>query len=152
MNSVRPRSSLLIIVLTFAVGVSACKSSSQSTVVVEVPAGSQWVDTGIDLNGKPIEIKYQSGNWSTDGKDSNLTDGEGQMPTKEDWRDVIPHLLVPQMPLGCMVGKTNETTFFVGNTYEGNPGVGRLYLSINENPAAFADNTGTLKVEVKILN
>ena len=143
---------MLTVVLALTVGVSACQSASQPTVVVEVPAGSQWVDTGIDLNGKQIEIKYQSGNWSTDGNEANRTDGEGLMPSKEDWRDVIPHLIAPNMPVGALVGKTNDGPFFVGNTYEGNPGAGRLYLSINEKPTAFADNSGALKVEVKILN
>jgi hypothetical protein len=54
------------------------------------------------------------------------------------------------MPLGSLVGKTVEDPFFVGNSYEGSPATGRLYLSVNDRPDSYADNNGSIRVVVTI--
>jgi hypothetical protein len=133
--------------------ISSCaKSGSRPEVVLEIQARTTWVDTGLDVTSKTIRIKYESGTWSNDGAESHFCDGEGFIPEGKDFRDVIPKLLVQNAPLGALVGRTNGDPFFVGNTYEDRPGEGRLYLSMNEKPDSFDDNTGSLRVVVSILD
>ena len=150
---------LSVLILMFALGVigvavsSSCRQSrSQQTVVLDVSAQSMWVDTGLDVSNKTIRIKYESGTWSNDGAESHFTDGEGFIPESQDFRDVLPKLLVPNAPLGALVGRTNGDPFFVGNSYEARPGDGHLYLSINDRPDSFDDNAGSLRIVVSVLD
>jgi len=133
--------------------VSSCRQSrSHQTVVVDIPARSMWVDTGVDVANKTIQIKYESGTWSNDGAESHFCDGEGFIPEGKDFRDVIPKLVVQNAPLGALIGRTNGEPFFVGNTYEDHPGEGRLSLSINDKPDSFDDNAGSLRIVVSVLD
>ena len=150
---------LSILTVMFALGVvgvaliSSCRQSrSPQKVVVNIPAKSTWVDTGVDVTNKTIQIKYESGTWSNDGAESHFCDAEGFIPESQDFRDVIPKLLVPNAPLGALVGRTNGEPFFVGNTYEDRPGEGHLYLSINDKPDSFDDNAGSLRIVVTVLD
>jgi hypothetical protein len=119
--------------------------------VLEIPAQTMWFETGVDVTNKTIQIKYQSGTWSNNGAESNFCDGEGFIPEGNDFRDVIPKLLVTNAPLGALVGRTSGEPFFVGNTYEGHPAEGRLFLSINERPDSFEDNAGSVRIVVSVL-
>jgi hypothetical protein len=148
-----------ILILMFAMGVvgvvliSSCRQSrSLRKVVVNIPANIMWVDTGLDVTNKTIQIKYESGTWSNDGAESHFCDGEGFIPESQDFRDVLPKLLVPNAPLGALVGRTGGEPFFVGNTYEDRPGDGHLYLSINDRPDSFGDNAGSLRIVVTVLD
>jgi hypothetical protein len=150
---------LRVFVLMFAlvaVGVATLSSCSRSrshkTVVLDIPARTVWVDTGLDVTNKTIQIKYESGTWSNDGAESHFCDGEGFIPDGKDFRDVIPKLLVTNAPLGALVGRAGGQPFFVGNTYEDRPGEGRLYLSINEKPDSFDDNAGSIRIAVSVLD
>ena len=148
------------LMLTFALGVvvgvaalSSCRQSrSHQKVVLDISARSLWVDTGLDVTNKTIQIKYETGTWSNDGAESHFCDGEGFIPESQDFRDVLPKLIVPSAPLGALVGRTNGDPFFVGNTYEGRPGDGHLFLSINDKPDSFDDNAGSIRIEVSILD
>ena len=132
---------------------SSCnRSSSQQKVVLEIPGRAMWFDTGLDVTNKAIQIKYESGTWSNDGAETHFCDGEGFIPEGQDFRDVIPKLLVTNAPLGALVGRTNGEPFFVGNTYEDRPGEGRLYLSMNEKPDSFDDNAGSVRITVSVLD
>ena len=131
---------------------SACQSQTHRGVVIEIPAKTMWVDTGLDVTNKTVRIKYESGTWSNDGVESHFCDGEGFIPEAQDFRDVIPKLLVTNAPLGALIGKTNGDPFFVGNTYENRPGAGHLYLSINDKPDSFDDNAGSLRIVVTLLD
>ena len=148
-----------VLMLMFALSVvgiavlSSCRESrSHQKVVLDISARSKWVDTGLDVSNKTIQIKYESGTWSNDGAESHFTDGEGFIPESQDLRDVLPKLLVPNAPLGALVGRTNGDPFFVGNTYEDRPGDGHLYLSINDKPDSFDDNAGSLRIVVSVLD
>ena len=148
-----------VLVFTFALGVigvvvlSSCRQSrSHQTVVLDISARSIWVDTGLDVSNKTIQIKYESGTWSNDGAESHFCDGEGFIPESQDFRDVLPKLIVPNAPLGALVGRTSGDPFFVGNTYEERPGDGHLYLSINDKPDSFDDNAGSLRIVVSVLD
>jgi hypothetical protein len=133
--------------------VSSCRQSrSTHKVVLNIPANNMWFDTGLDVTNKIIQIKYESGTWSNDGVESHFCDGEGFIPESQDFRDVLPNLLVPNAPLGAMVGRTSGEPFFVGNTYEDRPGDGHLYLSINDRPDSFDNNAGSLRVVVTVLD
>ena len=131
--------------------VASCRQSPRG-VVLDIPAKSMWVDTGLDVTNKTIRIKYESGTWSNDGVESHFCDGEGFIPEAQDFRDVIPKLLVTNAPLGAMVGKTSGEPFFIGNSYEARAGEGRLYLSINDKPDSFDDNAGSLRIVVTMLD
>ena len=128
------------------------QSRSEHKVVLDIPARTIWVDTGLDVSNKTIRIKYESGTWSNDGAESHFCDGEGFIPESQDFREVLPKLIVPNAPLGALVGRTNGDPFFVGNTYEERPGDGHLYLSINDKPDSFDDNAGSLRIVVSVLD
>jgi hypothetical protein len=155
----RSKIGLGVLMLMFAVGVfgvsvtSSCRQSrSHPAVLLDIPARSMWVDTGLDVTNKTIQIKYESGTWSNDGAESHFCDGEGFIPESQDFRDLLPKLLVPNAPLGALVGRTSGEPFFVGNTYEDRPGQGRLYLSINDKPDSFYDNAGSIRIAVSVLD
>jgi hypothetical protein len=120
--------------------------------MLDISARSKWVDTGLDVSNKTIQIKYESGTWSNDGAESHFCDGEGFIPESQDFRDVLPKLIMPNVPLGALVGRTSGGPFFVGNTYEERPGDGHLYLSINDRPDSFDDNAGSLRIVVSVLD
>gem|GEM_PF-1949372 len=153
----RSKMGLRVLVLVFAIGVvgisttSSCRKQPPA-VRVEIPAGSMWFDTGLDLTNKTIQIKYESGTWSNDGAESHFCDGEGFIPESQDFRDLLPKLLVPNAPLGALVGRTNGEPFFVGNTYEGRPGEGHLFLSINDKSDSFSDNAGSIRIAIRVLD
>src|SRR5262245_37143473 len=155
MNSATKQRALMLmrcLIVFAAVAMPACRQSQQKGVVLEISAQTLWVDTGVDVTNKNVRIKYESGNWSNDGKESHFCDGEGFIPEPEDFRDLIPKLALSNAPLGSLIGKTNGEPFFVGNSYEGHPGDGTLHLSINDNPNSFGDNAGALRVVVTVLD
>ena len=144
---------MIALCLICVAALSSCsRSRSHPSVVVDVPARNAWVDTGLDVTNKTIQVKYVSGTWSNDGVESHFCDGEGFIPEAKDFREVIPKLLVQNAPLGALIGKTNGEPFFVGNTYENRPGEGHLYLSINDKPDSFDDNAGSLRIVVTVLD
>ena len=154
MNSHDTRRGLICIVglIAIATATTACRSQSNRGVVLDISARNMWVDTGLDVTNKNVQIKYESGKWSHDGAESHFCDGEGFIPEAQDFRDVIPKLLLTNAPLGALVGKTGGDPFFVGNSYEDRPGAGHLYLSINDNPNSFDDNAGSLRIVVTVLD
>jgi|SRR5512143_1028531 hypothetical protein len=156
MTSLRKQLALSLIVASILIAIAstpACRrpESSRGTVL-EISARDMWVDTGLDVTNKSVQIKYDSGKWSNDGVESHFCDGEGFIPEAQDFRDVIPKLLVPNAPLGALVGRTNGEPFFVGNLYVEHPGSGHLFLSINDKPESFDDNAGSLRIVVTLLD
>ena len=141
----------IIFICILAVCFASCRNRSRG-VTLDIPAKSLWFDTGLDVTNKTVQIKYESGTWSNDGADQHFCDGEGFIPEAQDFRDVIPKLLVTNAPLGSLVGKTTGEPFFVGNSYEGRPGAGHLFLSINEKPDSFDDNSGSVRIVVILLD
>jgi len=130
---------------------TSCRSGNRG-VTLDIPAKNMWFDTGLDVTNKTVQIKYESGTWSNDGAAQHSCDGEGFIPDAQDFRDVIPKLLVSNAPLGSLVGKTNGEPFFVGNLYEGRAGAGHLFLSINDKPDSFDDNSGSVRIVVTLLD
>jgi len=140
---------IIVGICLLAVCVASCRKGNRG-VTLDIPAKTVWFDTGLDVTNRTVQIKYESGTWSNDGADQHSCDGEGFIPEAQDFRDVIPKLLVNNAPLGSLVGKTIGEPFFVGNSYEGHPGAGHLFLSINDKSDSFDDNSGSLKVVVTL--
>lgn len=106
---------------------------------VTVPASVMWFDTGIDVN-QTVTIKYLNGKWTNGGDEPIWTDANGS----GSWNGV----LMPSASFRELIGKVNSNVFSVGNSYEGSPGSGRLYLSINDIPSTFWDNKGQVTVNI----
>ena len=113
---------------------------------IRVDAKTKWQDTGIDLIGQKITIKYISGQWSNGSDPGSLfTDARGNQTGT--W----PGLIVPGEPIRSLVSKVEDRTILIGNDYNGNLGSGRLYLSMNDTEE-FADNQGGVVVQIDIYN
>ena len=150
-NKLRALISIASLIL-FGFANHACRQTQSKGVVLEIPAKSMWFDTGLDVTNKTVQINYESGTWSNDGTESHFCDGEGFIPDAQDFRDVIPKLLVTNAPLGALIGKAGGEPFFIGNTYQDRPGSGHLYLSINDKPESFDDNAGSIRIVVTLLD
>lgn len=111
------------------------------TKEVSVPAQEFWVDTGITVTkGARLTIDA-SGQWSNGGADP-LTGPNGL-------NRIHPGTVVASANLAELVGKVGDVKFTVGDRYSGNsPASGRLFLTINDVPGAYADNSGALSVEI----
>jgi hypothetical protein len=129
--------------------VEIAKSADSPKIVthdvrLEIPASEMWVDTGIDTTGKEVRIIYDGGIW-LNHPTSRACDGHGLSPYADQAK-----LIVPQGNLSALVGKTGSGTFVVNNYKEVRNGRGRLYLSINDLPGEYQDNSGSLFVKLSI--
>lgn len=86
---------------------------------ITVPANTKWFDTGLLVSNKQVKIQYKSGQWTNGGDTPLYADGRGAGP----WEG----LLVPNAPIRSLVAKTDSSTFYIGNSFEGNLGTGKLY-------------------------
>lgn len=117
--------------------------SKEAKQRIKIPATVMWVDTGMDITGKHVHIQYESGQWSNSNGSGNIfNDGWGS----GSW----PGVIVPNAPFRSLVGKVGSTTFLVGNEYDGRPGNGTLYLSMNDKEGFYDDNVGALYVQVTL--
>lgn len=108
---------------------------------IEVSAQTVWLDTGLDVTGRTVEIKYQRGEWTNGGDNPTWSDPKGATPR-------FPDLLVPSGKIRELVGKTNEGHFSVGANIKFSGKTGRLYLSMNDVKDTFKDNLGAVMVTV----
>jgi hypothetical protein len=101
-----------------------------------------WVDTGIELTkGAKLSI-HASGQWSDGGKPIRFWGPNG---SGNPW----PGALSDAANLDALIGKVGDATFLVGESYSGSsPQSGRLFLSINDFPGYFSNNSGAMKVEI----
>lgn len=131
------------------------KSNSQPTIQIDntqtnkirvrVPADQMWYDTGIDVTGKFIQIQYESGMWRN-APGAPLCDGEGKVGYEDTKK-----LILPSGNLSALIGKVGNKIFFVGNFYDGKPGDGELYLSLNDKEGYFYDNSGALYMNISMI-
>jgi hypothetical protein len=123
----------------------AQQENTSAIKTIKVPSTVMWFDTGIDIpDNKEIKIEYKAGHWRNSAT-SGYNAGEGRSPF-----DRQNLLIVSTAPLSSLVGKVGEKTFFVNNSFQGNVGSGKLYLSINDIPDTYNDNEGTLTVTVEV--
>jgi len=106
-----------------------------------VPGNVMWADTGIDVTGKILTIRYVAGTWSNGGP-----------PELMLWSDAgggggWSNLIVPGVPIRALVGKTDEGAFYVGKFHEIRGQHGHLRLSMNDTDE-FNDNKGSVTVTI----
>lgn len=126
---------------SFVVNIQATGSATFPGKNVVIPANVMWFDTGIDVTDG-LSLKYRSGTWTSGGEVLIWSDANGS----GSW----PGLLLPNAPFRGLIGKVGSNIFFAGNGYEGKPGVGRLFLSINDKPDTFDDNQGQIEVAISV--
>ena len=107
-----------------------------------VPAREMWVDTGIVVTkGAKLSI-HASGQWSDGSKPVRFWGPNG---TGNSW----PGTLSDAANVDALIGKVGDATFLVGESYSGScPQSGRLFLSMNDFPGYFSNNSGAMKVEI----
>lgn len=132
---------LLAVFVVLASGVSGARVTAQT---VNVPANVEWFDTGIDVRAGAAYLLSigATGQW-TNIVGGQLVDAAGYGSLK------LSNALAPTLAFGSLIGRVNGIVFAVGTSFRGrSPASGRLYLSMNDVPGTFADNTGQLTVVV----
>jgi hypothetical protein len=124
---------------------STLASAASGQTAVNVPAATQWFDTGVDIPaGRSFKL-VASGHWTNGGTNPQQTGPEG-FPSVH-----LASTLDRRSPLAALVGRIGHRPFLVGPSYEGQSAArGRLYLSMNDTPGGFADNQGSLDVTVTV--
>lgn len=122
--------------------------------MVEVSTDRPWQDTGIQINrGDRVRIEYVAGQWTYGVRDIPPHDGSGGpdyvcAEVMEPSRCVE---LVPDFKKGALIGRVGSQILRIGNLLEFTAeATGPLQLSINDGPASFDDNAGSITVRVTI--
>jgi len=135
---------LLITAFTaLALALTGTGAQAQTTTVT-VPANVEWFDTGIDVQAGASNVLSISatGRWRNVPKGLAL-DAAGYGSTR------LPNALAPAELFGSLIGRVNGTIFGIGKSFKGNsPASGRLFLSMNDVPGTYGDNSGQLRVVV----
>ena len=140
----RPHTFSIFVFLVLGVFFRGTTAGAQ--VIVTVPASTRWVDTGIDMAPGNRLLIVPSGQWSNGGAEPRMVGPEGWAGTG------VAGLIAPRLPLGALIGRAGGRPFLVGPRYEGpSRAGGRLFLSMNDLPAAFSDNQGSLQVIATVL-
>lgn len=127
---------------------------SSSTLTIKVPAvASQWVDAGVLLErGKTYQISA-AGTWRL-GPGCKETDATGEgMYTLLCWDAAVK--TVPNVPHGALIAKVGRGTlaFYIGKAIELTPASdGDLFLLSNDALEFMRDNTGELRVTVRLVD
>lgn len=122
-------------------GMSACTT--------EVEAREKWKKTGF-MVGKDqnVHINYISGQWTANPGQQGLHGPEGiNISAKQGYA-------LPGANEGCLVGRINDHTFYIGTELKLPPGMeGELELTINDDVdscygAGYTDNQGVLTIMI----
>lgn len=120
-------------------------------MIFTVDATKTWQPTGITVpSGSEVIIKYLDGSWIYNPAEPPCTfDGNGNLPAKDGYA-------LPGAPEGAVIGRLGDLVFDVPEAM-GVLSVGDLELSLvinddldNEYGAGLADNSGSIRVEIKI--
>ena len=122
---------------------------ASEAVPLTAPATSPWAgNTGLDVSaGQTLGITatgiWASGSWTggANGDQSNPTPGGDY--------------IMPNANAYSLIGKIGDTgaPFFIGTAYSSQlNATGRLYLSMNDSPDSFGDNSGSLTVVISLEN
>lgn len=122
----------------------AVQQAAPQTKQAVVSATSGWTPTGVAVrNGARLQISAQ-GRWT-------MAQSVAAAPPVSGPEGVAgrtdPRAPLPGANLGALVGRigANGKPFLVGANYDATAsGDGELFLAINENPAALADNSGRI--------
>jgi len=111
-----------------------------------LPANQTWFDTGIDLEPSEVLAIEVTGHWSNGGDDP-------QRITASGFDDFYhPNAIDSSSPFASLIGSLgNGDIFMVGSSRSRTiRDHGKLFLSMNDVPGTFRDNTGTLTVDVLV--
>ncbi|WP_426008295.1 LecA/PA-IL family lectin [Aeromonas salmonicida] len=126
--------------------------TSHAVIVRARPEG-YWENSGVTIrNGDHVIVKYVSGSWCSN-PNWNTSDaaGNGSYIARGSY-------LKPGAPEGALIGKVGgnnsgggSEAFLIGNLASVPNGLeGTLWLSVNDEPAGFGDNTGSITVQITI--
>lgn len=126
-------------------------TSTVSSSQVEIPAGTQWVDTKIDLRGGAQIRITGTGNITYSQGPSFGPDG---LP--RNWKDMLHQYAVPNGGHGALIGRlgSGEATqpFLVGASKEYQAPVGgHLFLGINQSQADASGAQGGFQAKIEVL-
>ena len=111
---------------------------------VVVPANVEWFDTGIDVRASVVFMLQidATGQWT------NAAGGQPVGPRGYGTLK-LPSATAPNQPFASLIARVDQTTFGIGDRFrKRSPATGRLYLSMNDIPGTFGDNTGEMVVVV----
>lgn len=124
---------------------------SRSLHNIKARPSGYWNNTGVyKPKGVALQVSYVSGKWRSNPY-WGPTDGGG------DGRYIAGgSYLRPGAPEGCLVGKIGgnnsgggSSTFALGNHGYVPPQLeGLLWLSVNDEPSGFGDNSGSIRVAI----
>jgi len=114
-------------------------------VALARPANN-WNDTGIDIQpGESYQISVVGGQWySNPYWTSPLGAGNSKYIASSSY-------LLPGAPEGALIGRVGAgPVFLIGNSAKTpDNSVGRLQVTVNDAPAGFGDNSGSLGLDIK---
>lgn len=131
--------------------------NTQAAVTVEVLArpNGLWTNAGVHKDkGYAMSVVFVSGSW----KPNSLWTESCGAAGNPKFPNAPASYLCPGRPEGCLVAKFDgdqngggSKAFEVGNFLVLAPdAVGDLWLSVNDEPRGFGDNTGSLTVSIGI--
>jgi len=116
-------------------------------MTIEVSANQEWQDTGIPVQiGDQVQVTYLSGMWTIWKDVDPYTDANGQGGRTESCA------LLASANIGGLVVKVGSTSaqFMGNNGVFLAQGSGTVQISMNDCSEQFADNDGTITVEVTV--
>jgi hypothetical protein len=126
-------------------------TSTASSSQVEVPAGTQWVDTKMDLRGG-TQIRITG--------TGNITYSQGQSfgpdGLPRNWKDMLHQYAVPNAGHGALIGRLGSgeaaQPFLIGASKEYQAPVGgHLFLGINQGQADATGAKGGFQAKIEVL-
>jgi hypothetical protein len=125
--------------------------STNHSVSVRARPEGYWENTGVTIRyGDHVTVKYASGSWRSNPHWSTSdAAGNGSYIAGASY-------LRPGAPEGALIGKVGgdnsgggSETFLIGNLASVPNGLeGTLWLSVNDEPAGFGDNSGSITVQI----
>jgi hypothetical protein len=145
----------LLMLLFSTLAITSCATILQNNTIVEVRAKpeSVWTDTGVSVtSADQVSVHYVRGQWKPNPA-WGPTDAAGS-----DKFIARGGYLRPGSPEGSLIGKVGgdsygggSETFFIGNEGSVPLGLkGLLWLTVNDQPRGFFDNSGSIFVEIKV--
>ena len=128
----------------FALLVLLSAVAQAKTIELLIPANVAWFDTGVVVGkGQRISVAA-SGLWSNGGLEEAYTGPAGFMHV------IRQDTIFPSAPLAALVGRVGHTIVPIG-AYTELALEGRLFLTMNDVPNTYGDNSGYMAVTIKIL-
>jgi hypothetical protein len=135
------------IILTTMVVLLGSASPALAATAVSVPATQPWTDTGMDVSGS---VTLQpTGTIDVGGPEGSLGPGGSQTGCVAGPSSFSGQWVLNGVPCWSLIGRVgNGQPFGVGGGGTFHLPSGRLYLGVDDEVAAFGDNSGSWTVQV----